>query len=368
MTAAENQDLLRVTGLKKHFPITSGVFRRTVGAVRAVEDVTLSIRKGETLALVGESGCGKSTAGRLLLRLIEASAGEVVFDGQDIRKMDRNELRNMRRHMQIIFQDPFSSLNPRMRVSQLIAEPIVFHKLATDASKVNAEVDRLMDIVGLAPSHRDKFPHQFSGGQRQRIGIARALAVQPKFIVCDEPISALDVSIQAQVLNLLSDLQRDFGLTYLFISHDLSVVRYISDRVAVMYLGRIVELAETSALFEEPRHPYTAALLSSIPVPDPSLERKDRVILTGDVPNPSDPPSGCPFHPRCVHAEDICRNEVPALRAVARQSGSAGEVACHRAEALSLQGIIAVENHALPDRRIESASGLSAQSPHEVSE
>lgn len=340
--AAETQDLLQVKGLKKHFPITSGVFRRVVGAVRAVEDVTLTIRRGETLALVGESGCGKSTAGRLLLRLIEATEGEVLFDGQNVRTLDRHALRALRRNMQIIFQDPFSSLNPRMRVSQLIAEPLVFHGLARGAAEVNAEVDRLMNIVGLAPSHRDKFPHQFSGGQRQRIGIARALAVRPKFVVCDEPISALDVSIQAQVLNLLSELQRDFGLTYLFISHDLSVVRYVSDRVAVMYLGRIVELAETAALFEEPRHPYTAALLSAIPVPDPSLERKGRVILTGDVPSPSNPPPGCPFHPRCVFAQDICRQEVPALQPLTRISGRGGEVACHLAENLNLQGIPAV--------------------------
>ncbi|TGG96031.1 ABC transporter ATP-binding protein [Natronospirillum operosum] len=340
---AEPQELVRVTGLKKHFPLTSGVFRRTVGAVRAVEDVTLSIRKGETLALVGESGCGKSTTGRLLLRLIEASAGELMFDGQDIRTLDRRALRTLRRDMQIIFQDPFSSLNPRMRVCELIAEPLKFHQLARGRAEVEAEVDHLMNIVGLAPSHRDKFPHQFSGGQRQRIGIARALAVRPRFIVCDEPISALDVSIQAQVINLLAQLQQDFGLTYLFISHDLSVVRYVSDRVAVMYLGRIVELADTAALFEEPRHPYTAALLSSIPVPDPSLERKDRVILTGDVPSPSNPPSGCPFHPRCVHAQAICRQEVPALRTVARGSGRPGQVACHLAEDLDLQGIPTTE-------------------------
>jgi oligopeptide/dipeptide ABC transporter ATP-binding protein len=338
--ANEPQDLLLVSGLQKHFPVTSGVFRRVVGAVRAVEDMTLTIRRGETLALVGESGCGKSTAGRLLLRLIEATAGEVFFDGQNVRTLSRPALRALRRNMQIIFQDPFSSLNPRMRVHDLIAEPLKFHGLAQGADAVNAEVDRLMNIVGLAPSHRDKFPHQFSGGQRQRIGIARALAVRPKFVVCDEPISALDVSIQAQVLNLLSELQRDFGLTYLFISHDLSVVRYISDRVAVMYLGRIVELADTTAVFEEPRHPYSAALLSAIPVPDPFVERKGRVILTGDVPSPSSPPPGCPFHPRCAHAQDICRTDVPLLRPVNTRSGRAGEVACHLAEGLNLQGIV----------------------------
>lgn len=336
----EPQDLLRVTGLQKHFPVTSGVFRRVIGAVRAVEDVTLTIRRGETLALVGESGCGKSTAGRLLLRLIEATAGEVIFDGQNVRTLDRRALRALRRNMQIIFQDPFSSLNPRMRVRQLIAEPLEFHGMARGADAVNAEVDRLMNIVGLSPSHRDKFPHQFSGGQRQRIGIARALAVRPKFVVCDEPISALDVSIQAQVLNLLSELQRDFGLTYLFISHDLSVVRYVSDRVAVMYLGRIVELADTATLFETPRHPYTAALLSAIPVPDPSIQRKGRVILTGDVPSPSNPPPGCPFHPRCVYAQDVCRRDVPALRPVEQRSGQVVEVACHLTESLDLQGIV----------------------------
>ncbi|MGY6705988.1 ABC transporter ATP-binding protein [Roseinatronobacter sp.] len=331
--------LLRISGLKKHFPITSGVLQRTTGHVRAVEDVTLSIQSGETLALVGESGCGKSTAGRLILRLIEATSGSVTFQGRDVRALDSRALRALRRDMQIIFQDPFSSLNPRMRVRDLIAEPIVFHKLVRGRAQVDARVDELMRIVGLSPAHRDKFPHEFSGGQRQRIGIARALAVQPKFIVCDEPISALDVSIQAQVLNLLSQLQRDFGLTYLFISHDLSVVRYVSDRVAVMYLGRIVELADTAALFEEPRHPYTAALLSAIPVPDPTLKRDGRVILSGDVPSPSNPPQGCPFHPRCTYAQDICRTEVPALRAVARASGRQGAVACHLADDLDLTGI-----------------------------
>lgn len=341
----EAVELLRVRELKKHFPITSGVFRRTVGQVRAVEDVSLSIRTGETLALVGESGCGKSTAGRLILRLLEATGGSVAFAGRDVMALDRNELRRLRRDMQIIFQDPFSSLNPRMRVRDLIAEPIRFHQLAENRAEVDQEVDRLMGVVGLSSAHRDKFPHEFSGGQRQRIGIARALAVKPQFIVCDEPISALDVSIQAQVLNLLSDLQRDFGLTYLFISHDLSVVRYVSDRVAVMYLGRIVELAETTSLFAQPRHPYTAALLSAIPVPDPSLERTDRVILKGDVPSPSKPPSGCPFHPRCAFAQDICREKVPPLRRLPDDSQPnhpqrTGEVACHRAEELDLKGIV----------------------------
>lgn len=331
--------LLHIEGLKKHFPITSGVLQRTTGHVRAVEDVTLSIQSGETLALVGESGCGKSTAGRLILRLIEATSGRVTFQGQDVRALDSRALRALRRDMQIIFQDPFSSLNPRMRVRDLIAEPIVFHKLVRGRAQVDARVDELMRTVGLSPAHRNKFPHEFSGGQRQRIGIARALAVQPKFIVCDEPISALDVSIQAQVLNLLSQLQRDFGLTYLFISHDLSVVRYVSDRVAVMYLGRIVELADTAALFEEPCHPYTAALLSAIPVPDPTLKREGRVILSGDVPSPSNPPSGCPFHPRCVYAQDICRGVTPELRPAARSTSRKGSVACHLADDLTLTGI-----------------------------
>lgn len=333
--ATGSAELLRVTGLKKHFPVTAGLFRKVVGQVRAVEDVTLSIRSGETLALVGESGCGKSTTGRLILRLIEASDGSVQFDGHDVRTLQAGALRALRREMQIIFQDPFSSLNPRMRVRDLIAEPIRFHGLARTRDAVDAEVDTLMTTVGLSPAHRNKFPHEFSGGQRQRIGIARALAVRPKFIVCDEPISALDVSIQAQVLNLLSDLQRDFGLTYLFISHDLSVVRYVSDRVAVMYLGRIVELADTAALFDGPRHPYTAALLSAIPVPDPSLARSGRIILKGDVPSPLNPPNGCAFHPRCAFAQDICRQKVPPLRSLP----GAGQVACHLAEDLTLRGI-----------------------------
>jgi len=339
MPGKSGDELLRVTGLKKYFPITAGVLRRVVGQVRAVEDVTLSIRSGETLALVGESGCGKSTTGRLLLRLLEATSGDISFEGKDIRKLDRRQLREMRREMQIIFQDPFSSLHPRMTVRNLIAEPIAFHGLAKGRSEIDEQVDRLMETVGLSPANRNRYPHEFSGGQRQRIGIARGLAVRPKFIVCDEPISALDVSIQAQVLNLLSQLQRDNGLTYLFISHDLSVVRYISDRVAVMYLGSIVEMAETAKLFAAPRHPYTSALLSAIPVPDPSLERAGRVILEGDVPSPSNPPPGCAFNPRCQFAESRCRVETPKLRPIAAPDGTSTQVACHFAEKIDLKGV-----------------------------
>ena len=305
--------LLAVRDLKKYFPIKSGMFGRASGAVRAVDGVSFDVFPAETLGLVGESGCGKSTTGRVILRLIEPTAGEVHFDGQDLLKLDGASMRKIRRKIQVIFQDPFSSLNPRMTVGAIVREGLVIHKLAEGAA-ADARVRQLLDEVGLRAEYASRFPHEFSGGQRQRIGIARALAVEPSFIVCDEPVSALDVSVQAQVINLMQDLQRDRGLAYLFIAHDLSVVEHIADRVAVMYLGKIVELAGAADLYREPLMPYTQALLSAVPVPDPTT-KKTRVVLTGDVPSPANPPSGCVFHPRCQHpAKDAaCAAIVPPL-------------------------------------------------------
>lgn len=291
--------LLSVKNLRKSFPITKGIFGRKVGEVRAVQDVSFDIASGETLSLVGESGCGKTTTGRAILRLIEPTAGEVRFDGRDVRAMGPSELRKARREMQIIFQDPVSSLNPRMTIGAAIREGLTIHRLF-EGSAADARVRQLLQEVGLRAEYTTRYPHEFSGGQRQRIGIARALAVEPRFIVCDEPVSALDVSVQAQVINLLRDLQRDRDLTYLFIAHDLSVVRHMSDRVAVMYLGKIVELAAAEDLYREPLMPYTQALLSAVPVADPTIQKK-RILLEGDVPSPASPPSGCVFHPRCHH-------------------------------------------------------------------
>ncbi len=322
------RDLLEVRDLYKYFPINAGVFSRHVGDVRAVDGVDFTIKKGETLGLVGESGSGKTTAGRVVLRLLEATKGQVFFDGRDIGALGREDVRKLRKEMQIIFQDPYASLNPRMTVGDIISEPLKIHNLAK-GSDATDRVQELLRLVGLQPYHANRYPHEFSGGQRQRVGIARSLAVSPKFIVADEPVSALDVSIQAQVINLMQDLQEQFSLTYLFIAHDLSVVRHISTRVAVMYVGKIVEIADRDDLYANPLHPYTQALLSAIPIPDPRVEsRRKRIILTGDIPSPVNPPSGCRFHTRCPVAFDRCKVEVPPLNTYA----SGHVAACHWVE------------------------------------
>ncbi len=319
--------VLEVIDLKKHFPVKKGLFQTVVGQVYAVDGVSFEIGEGETLGLVGESGCGKSTVGRTLLRLIEPTAGSIKVDGRDVTNLPRSELRPYRREMQIIFQDPFSSLDPRMTAGDIVAEPISVHGIARGKERREMVAD-LFERVGLRRAQMDNFPHQFSGGQRQRIGIARALALNPKLIIGDEPVSALDVSIQAQVINLLLDLQAERKLSYLFISHNLAVVEHISHRIAVMYLGRIVEYADKATIFTNPKHPYTIALLSAVPVPDPSLKR-EKLVIEGDVPSPVNPPSGCHFHTRCPYAEERCRMETPALR----ELGSGHVVACHLAKA-----------------------------------
>ncbi|WP_018111838.1 ABC transporter ATP-binding protein [Thermus igniterrae] len=307
--------LLEVKDLKKHFPIRGGILSRVVGSVKAVDGVSFAIRKGEVLGLVGESGSGKTTVGRTLLRLIEPTGGRIFFDGQDITDLPKDKLRPYRRRMQIIFQDPFSSLNPRMTVGDIIAEPLVIHGLGKTQEERTERVAELLKLVGLSPDHMRRYPHEFSGGQRQRIGIARALAVAPDFIVADEPVSALDVSIQAQVVNLLQDLKEELGLTLLFIAHDLAVVEYISDRVAVMYLGKVMEIASARELYRNPKHPYTEALLSAVPIPDPTVKR-ERIVLQGDIPSPINPPSGCVFRTRCRYALPECAHTVPELKQV----------------------------------------------------
>ena len=320
--------LLRVENLKMHFPIYRGVFQRQVGAVLAVDGISFDVRRGETLGLVGESGCGKSTTGRAILQLYKPTAGQVHFEGVDLIKLRGEELRHMRRKMQMIFQDPYASLNPRMTVEQIVGEPLIVHSAAT-GKEIHERVENLLELVGLNPAFATRYPHEFSGGQRQRIGVARALALQPSFIICDEPISALDVSIQAQVVNLLEELQEQFNLTYLFIAHDLSMVRHISKRVAVMYLGMIVELTSRDELYLNPLHPYTQALLSAVPIADPVVSaQRQRTILEGDVPSPANPPSGCHFRTRCPIAESICAEKQPEFREL-----KAGHfVACHFAE------------------------------------
>lgn len=307
------ENLLEVKNLKKYFPVKAGIFKRTVAHVKAVDDISFAVKEGETLGLVGESGCGKSTTGRTILRLLEATAGEVLFEGKNVMELDKKQMRAIRRDMQIIFQDPYASLNPRMTVADIVGEPLDIHNLAKNKKERNEKVQKILENVGLGAEYMHRYPHEFSGGQRQRIGVARALAVDPKLIIADEPVSALDVSVQAQVVNLLQDLQREYGLTYVFIAHDLSVVKHISDRVAVMYLGKIVELTDKYDLYNNPKHPYTQSLLSAIPEADPK-KKKDRIILEGDVPSPVDPPSGCRFHPRCPKAFEPCSVKEPEFK------------------------------------------------------
>lgn len=324
-----NNVLVRVENLTKYFPITRGIIiQREIGAIQAVDNVSFDIKKGETLGLVGESGCGKSTTGRTIIQLYQPTSGKVFYKNKELSNLRRGELRQLRRNMQIIFQDPYASLNPRLSVGEIVGEPLEVHGVEHSSKKRRERVQELLRLVGLSPYFINRYPHEFSGGQRQRIGVARALALEPEFIVCDEPISALDVSIQAQIVNLLEELQDKLGLTFLFIAHDLSMVRHISDRTAVMYLGKIVELADREELYNNPLHPYTKALLSAVPIPDPIAERdRHRIILEGDVPSPANPPSGCRFHPRCPIAEEICKVEEPEWREVIPDH----RVACHLA-------------------------------------
>ena len=324
--SANGQALLHAEGVRKYFPIKKGIIiQRQIARVHAVDDVSFDIRAGETLGLVGESGCGKSTLGRCIVRLHELTDGKIEFEGRDISHLSRRDLRPIRREMQIVFQDPYASLNPRKRVGSIISDPLRIHGLG-DGKEVRARVQELLELVGLSPEHYNRYPHEFSGGQRQRIGVARALALRPKLVVADEPVSALDVSIQAQVINLLDDLQDELSLTYMFIAHDLGVVRHVSDRIAVMYLGKIVEISPAEELYQRPIHPYTEALLSAVPVPDPDLSAKrERIVLEGDVPSPISPPSGCRFHPRCRYATEVCATDEPPLVA----HGAGHVAACH---------------------------------------
>ena len=323
------KSLLKVSNLEKKFPIQRGLFKKTVGQIHAVDGISFEINPGETLGLVGESGCGKSTTARLILRLLDQTAGEIFFDGKEIHSMSREEIRRIRKDMQIVFQDPYASLNPRMTVRQIVAEPLIVHGMATDDS--DPRVDEMIELCGLAREFGNRYPHEFSGGQRQRVGIARALITQPKLVVLDEPVSALDVSVQAQILNLLDDLRARFGFSYLFVAHDLSVVSHISARVAVMYLGKIVEIGTREEIFQSPKHPYTKALISAVPLANPKQERvrkNSRIVLTGDVPSPANPPSGCRFRTRCWKAQDICTSTEPALLQIGNH-----QVACHFPEA-----------------------------------
>ena len=310
-----NNTLLEVKNLKKYFNLRGGfLFQSSSGIIKAVDDISFSIKEGETFGLVGESGCGQSTTARVILRLIQQSSGSVIYDGEDIFNLNHNQMFKIRRDIQIIFQDPYASLSPRMTIGDIVSEPLEIHKIGNKSKRIK-RVKELLDVVGLNPEHLNRYPHEFSGGQRQRIGIARALALTPRLLLCDEPVSALDVSVQAQILNLLADLQKEFNLTYLFIAHDLSVVKHVSDKVGVMYLGKLVEIADSADLYSKPLHPYTMGLLSAVPIPDPEMERqRKRIVLEGDVPSPLNPPSGCTFHPRCPIAKDICSKEIPPLK------------------------------------------------------